>query len=794
MFTRHVRAAAVAACFASSAFIPSNASADAASGDRAERRAALLRQLATVQAELDALDKVDPPATPRRAQPASPAAKVAGVEEIVVTGSATSAPIAQPATTITRDRIERTPAFSIGEVLKLSPGVTVVQGNGPRDVSVSVRGSNARNTFGIRNVVVSEDGFPVTQPDGLARTDLTDPHAYGAIDILRGPSSARFGNYATGGAIDFRTRSGREIDGAEVSFDAGSFGYLNGFATVGGGDARYDYSLFASHVRADGSTQHTGFNTSTVNLLASYALTPSDRLTFKLIDNEIDANLSLRLSLAQYQANPFQRGCEQAAAAGCGTVSLFTNGFNGARQNFSADQAALGRNDRRTIVGARWDHAFDGDTTLRTQLTFDNRDVKQPTSSTSFVGTFPSFNLSSELTRKAELLGRAATLRATAFGNYENVNSVLYNQTPAGSSVPGALTQNVTGRHANYGARLNGEIEIAPRWTAVLGVGVERTELNALQTAYAYPVAATPTLTLIRADRSFMNVAPEAGLRFAATNALTLRARVAGGYGTPQLTNLFVTQQGTPGNNTQLDTHTNLGVDVGATLKLDRTLTLDVTGFYEFFRNELVTQSAGANLQSFTFNAPRSEHRGVELALDWQPLPSLLPGARLNLAYLYDDQRYTSYAEQLSAGSLSTTFDRSGKHIPGVMPNALTTRLSYDQPDGPARGLGAYVEFDFRDAYAIDNANLLRVPSARLINLGLSYEPRDAACWLARARFYVAVQNVLDATYVGSTGNVTNSISPTSGAQNGLSTLATTTGSIYAGTPRSVFGGVRVKF
>ncbi len=89
-------------------------------------------------------------------------------------------------------------------------------GNGPRDVSVSVRGSNARNGFGARNIQVFEDDFPVTQPDGLARFDLTDPHAYGAVDVVRGPSSARYGNYALGGAVNFRTRRGRDIDGVEV--------------------------------------------------------------------------------------------------------------------------------------------------------------------------------------------------------------------------------------------------------------------------------------------------------------------------------------------------------------------------------------------------------------------------------------------------------------------------------------------------------------------------------------------------------------------------------------------------
>jgi iron complex outermembrane recepter protein len=709
-----------------------------------------------------------------------------GVEEIVVTGSASlRVPAGQTVTVLSRTQFENTPAFAIGDVLKQVPGITVVQGNGPRDVSVSVRGSNARNNFGIRNIVVSEDGFPVTQPDGLARTDLTDPHAYGSIEVVRGPSSAQFGNYATGGAIDFRLRRGREIGGAEVNFDGGSNGYRAYFAALGHGDSQLDYSLFASHVRGDGFTSHTGFETTTVNLLASYTPGDADKLTFKLIDNTLHADLSLRLSLAQYRANPFQAGCETGAGTGCGTVSLFLNGSNGQRQNFSPVQAALGRDDRRTIVGARWEHAFDADTTLRTQFVFDNRDINQPTSATAAVGVFPSYNFSTELARRVDLFGRSATLRLTGFGNFEDVDSNTYNQRPGGGL--GAPTQKVEGSHANYGLRVNGEIALDARWTLAMGVGVEWTELGALQTAYAYPVGGAPVASFIRADRSFTNIAPEASLRFAATDALTLRARVAGGYGTPQVTNLFVTQAGVPGNNTQLESQTNLGFDLGANLTLANRLSLDVTGFYEFFRNELVTQSAGANLQSFTFNAPRSQHRGVEAALRWQPLPASLPGVRFSLAYLYDDQRYTSYRERLSAGAQSALFDRSGNAIPGVMPNALTTRVSYEQPDGRARGLGFYAELDIRDGYAIDNANLLRVPSARLVNLGLSYT-------LADVRFYVAVQNVLDATYVGSTGNITNSIDPITGTQNGRATLAGVTGSIYAGAPRSVFGGVRVKF
>ena len=124
-------------------------------------------------------------------------------------------PAAQTATGIDTARLDNEPLFSVNDLLRQSPGVSLKQGNGPRDYGISIRGSNARNGFAIRNIVIFEDGFPVTQPDGLSRSDLVDPHAYGGVDVWRGPSSAMFGNYATGGALNFRSRPGGEIDGIE---------------------------------------------------------------------------------------------------------------------------------------------------------------------------------------------------------------------------------------------------------------------------------------------------------------------------------------------------------------------------------------------------------------------------------------------------------------------------------------------------------------------------------------------------------------------------------------------------
>jgi iron complex outermembrane receptor protein len=169
------------------------------------------------------------------------------------------------------------------------------QGNGPRDIGISIRGSNARNTFGIRNIVVLEDGFPVTQPDGLSRTDLTDPHAYSGVEVYRGPSSAMFGNYATGGAINFRVWHGGEVNGMFNGVEGGSFGYLNNWSIIGNKSANFEGSIFASDVRGTGFIANSTFNTQTVNSLMTYAPTPYERITLKVIDNVVGTDLPIRL-------------------------------------------------------------------------------------------------------------------------------------------------------------------------------------------------------------------------------------------------------------------------------------------------------------------------------------------------------------------------------------------------------------------------------------------------------------------------------------------------------------------
>jgi iron complex outermembrane recepter protein len=697
----------------------------------------------------------------------------------------------QTSTSVQRNQFANQPATNIGDVLLQSPGVTVAQGNGPRDISISVRGSNARQTYGIRNLQVFDDGFPVTQPDGLSRTDLTDPHAYSSIDVVRGPSSALYGNYATGGALFFKTVPGQDVQGVDFGSDFGSFGYVNNYGTLGFGGTNYNFSLFGSNVRGDGFITNSRYNTATANLLASYDLTPDDRITLKIIHNSLDTQLPIRLSLNQFYQNPFQSGCGPAAGPGCGTISVYANGKNGQKVLQTASQAQLSRNDERNLIGVRWEHSFDADTVWRTQFLFDDRNIDQPTGATSAVGPYTSVNLMSDVTHLGMIAGFEATSTIGLNFNDERINSYTYNVAPGGAI--GALTQTVFGNQLNVGARAASEITLAPRWKLLLATGWEFSQINTAENNFGYPISGGTTVSNIPALRNFNNVAPEVALTYSPTDHLELHTRVSTGYGTPQYGNLFTTPQGTFGNNTQLQPQKNVGIDIGPKYTVGDQIELELTGFYEFFHNELVTQSGGASLQSFTFNAPASQHRGVEIGGKYQPLPQSLPGAKISLAYIYDDQIYTDYVEQLSSTTATARFNRAGNKIPGVPPNELFARVSYQQPDGKLQGLGGYIETIFRGAAYLDNANLLQTPSYALVNVAVNYDPGITVGPFSAIHMYFEVANLFNKTYVASASNVADTINGL-GQQNGAASIASSTGSIYAGSPRAFYGGVKVHF
>lgn len=249
----------------------------------------------------------------------------------------------------------------------------------------------------------------------------------------------------------------------------------------------------------------------TINALATVAISDRDRLTGKVIFNQSDVRLPVRLSFDQFQINPYQRGCEHAATAapGCGTISVLANGVNGARVAQTAAEGDLGRDDRRTIIGVRWEHDMSGVTTWRTQAVFDSRVISQPTSA------FP-----------------LVTFVGVSYA-YLDIQSYAFNKTPAGRDSIGAAVQTVLGNTQTVALRAREELSLTPKLHLVAGVGAERSTIDAGQVFYLYQPDTDAISMVVPASRRFTNVAPEASLVWQADPAVRLHARVGTAYGIP---------------------------------------------------------------------------------------------------------------------------------------------------------------------------------------------------------------------------------------------------------------------
>jgi iron complex outermembrane receptor protein len=556
--------------------------------------------------------------------------------------------------------------------------------------------------------------------------------------------------------VNFRSRKGRDIRGMDIGADVGSYGYSNNYFHAGNRYEHFEYSLFASYVRGDGYIDHSAFRTTTQNLTLTF--TPDDKrtVTVKYLNNDLKADVPSRLTLDQYNLNPSTQG-----------MTSITGG-----PTVSADRTAQNREDRRTIIGARYEHAISPQTGFRFMGDYDVKDINQ-TFGTISDNVNPNFQQSMDLTHEGQLFGVAARHYAGMFFNFMEQEASTYRNLADYNGTRGALQANTRGYHRNVGGRVREEIAFDDRWTGILGVGVESSDIRAdVQTR-----TGAETYSRVSADRRFFNAAPEGCVIFAPSPDLKFRGRVGMAYGTPSISQLTTTPAGVSGNNTSINPQRNLGFELATEGKLFRSLSFDLAGYYEFFYDEFVTQSPGAGLSNYTNNAPRSEHRGVEAALDFRPWKGLFASA----AYSFNDHRYTDFMETIGAG---VTLDRAGKEIPGVERQVLNSRLGYETEERS----GGWVELVRIEPFFVNNSNTLEVPPVTVFNVNAHYSKAVKWGWIDKITLFTDVRNVFDQKYIGSAVVVADATT------DAPANLPSTKQAFFAGQAISVNGGVKVSF
>jgi len=619
------------------------------------------------------------------------------------------------------------PGINISETLGAVPGLWARdRQNYAQDVQISVRGFGTRSTFGIRGVRLYVDGIPATMPDGQGQISHVDLGSAAAVEVLRGPFSALYGN-SSGGVLQVFTEDGAGAPRWSFGAGAGSNGQLRYDGKLTGTFGNVDAVASVSHFETDGYRRHSAARRDIENVKLGLRLDERSKLT--VIGNAVQlpfAQDPLGLSRAELQADP--RGADPVA------LQFDT------RKELSQTQG-----------GVVYDLRLDGDNALRAMVYGGHRDTTQWQS-------IPVAAQASALSPGGVIaLGRdydGADLRLTLHDGarrrrwsvvgglaYDKLREHRYgyrNFTGVGDAqvlgVEGELRRDEVNDVQDLDPYLQAEWHPGPAWT--LDAGVRHSSVRFVSHD-EYVTGANPDDS---GRARYAATLPVLGMLYALRPGVHLYATAGRGFETPTLNEIAYRPDGQTGLAFGLRPAHSNNLELGLKTKSGDGGALDLAVFGSRTRDEIVTLSNTGGRSTYQ-NVASTRRRGLEL--QWlRPLPHDLEA---RLAYTLLDARYgrAFLACTTTPCTTPSTPVAAGNRLPGVARHALFAALAWQ----PAQGWRAGIEARASSRVPVNDTNTDAATSFATANLWAGYLlPAGAWRWSAFGR----VDNVTGRHDVGS--------------------------------------------
>lgn len=632
------------------------------------------------------------------------------LEEIVVTATMIERTLKwTPASVsvVTEDDIQRArQQLALDEALSRVPGLFMQNRyNFAQDLRLSIRGFGARGQFGIRGVKVLVDGIPETLPDGLGSVDSIDLGATSQIEVIRGPSSALYGN-ASGGVISLTSGSGGAEPYAQVRLAAGGYGFEKSQVKFGGATDRVDYSVSLSDQKLEGYRAQSNYE----NRLLTGRFN---------VDVGGDRSLLTVVSLTDQPVSDDPGGLTAAVApVNPRSAAPFNLQFDAGE---SLEQARVGF-VYTTPAGER------GTITARNYYAWRDFGNQLPTQSQGivdlgrrFVGGGVSYSYAGFWLDRPNrfIAGVDFDDQDDERRRYDNLNGVQ-----------GPLSFDQEEHVTSRGLFIQNELSVSERVQLSLGVRFDEVEFEVTDRWFANPTGDDS------GSKKFTDTSPMVGLVVGISDALNFYTTYSSAFETPTTTE-FSLPGGGGGFNQALEPQLASNFEVGLRGALGASQRYEVAVFTIEVEDELIGREIQTSPGRFSFeNAGETSRDGVEFSWIANPTDRI----QATVSYTYSDFAYTRFLENVTIANPGGT-DRSGNVIPGTPENVLFAEFSYRAPRG------WYVAADalYIDAQFGDSANLVSVADYTLTNLRFGYDAQLGGG--LRLAPFVGINNVSDETY-----------------------------------------------
>lgn len=608
------------------------------------------------------------------------------LDDVVVRGDAALEGLdAMDATTLSNeditDRIYVTPL----DMVKLVPGLTVNQYHqGGTAAAFQMRGFTSCSHG--PDAAIFLDGVPLNETDGYADTNIIIPMEVERLDVVKGPASALYGNYASAGALAFYTYNKGDFTRFKLQY--GSYNTTDAVAVVAKPDGDLNQVYAAEVYHTDGYQDNSDWDKQNAAARWTYAFT-----------EDLEATLGVRAFNSTWDA------------PGYIPQPVYDSSPSDAVSDVNGGEKKRGeiRGDVRYTLGAN------------SKLLFYGWTVQQ------------------DFTRWYQNWISPSQTAGSDYGNERYFERVVYG---AGASY-NYLGQ-LAGREARLAVGIDWmrENESRERWNLVVGNGRNRGSkyedyeitlyTTGLFAEFNYQVLEPLRLVLGARydmfsgeldehlpsdtyDRDGPEIfSPKAALIFTAMPGWDIYANYGRGFALPRGTDLWKRSYLDPAIRDQYE----LGLRAQATKWLDFGVSLWRLDTSDDFQPTLDDPSVYEN-------AGETRRQGVEAEVNLYPWRDI----RLHADYAYLDTEYLDY----SSGGVS--YD--GKQLRSVPNHVFNAEVAYD----PAKGLGGRLRYRHVGEWYINEANTMTADAFDVVDAQVSYR------FNRRYRLALDVVNLFDVKY-----------------------------------------------
>lgn len=601
------------------------------------------------------------------------------LHEVVVQGYLSGQPLLQtPGSVgiINTELLNKNSGQSLLPAVNVIPGVRMEE-RSPGSYRLSIRGSLLRSPFGVRNVKVYMDEFPLTDASGNTYINLIDARAIERIEILKGPDGSLFG--ANSGGVVLMDLVGQKRDSSKIALglNGGSYGLFHENASFTQVKGKSQFSFNQAYQRSDGYRQNTAMQRHYLQAAERWHYGTNNSVKLLTFYSDLQYRTPGGLTQAQYDDDPRQArppgGPNPGAVqqqAGIYNKTFFAGITNDLylRDNLRYVASVFGTNtDYENSFITNYEVRNEKNLGLRTYLELTGKD-------------------NSVINWKWNL-GLEGQKGVQHISNYQNNGGVQGTQ---------FASDKLNINQIFYFTRLAATIK--NRFTTELAVSLNE---------YNYSFTGWTSEGERKFDGEWM---PRFAVSYLITSDLALRTSVSRGYSPPTLAEIR------PSNNViNTDLQAELGWNREAGFRWttwnDR-IQVDASLFRYDLTNAIVRR-VDQNGAEYFLNAGGTKQTGVEsLVTAWLVAPkktSAIRGIQLKGSYTYSDFLFNDYQD--------ATADYSGNSLTGVPKSILVLSVTLQLP----QNISLFVQSNSTARIPLNDGNTVYADKYNLVQAKVSW-------------------------------------------------------------------------